>query len=144
MAEALAIVGLAGNIIQFIDFGIKLVSKSVELYHAADGTLKENVSLEAVAIDIKLLIERLSGGSTVGANAATLRLMELAKIAQNIADELVANLKALQLPASTSKRWRSFQTSLYSIWKGRNIREIEDRLWKIRNQISFHLLVTLE
>jgi hypothetical protein len=30
--EALAVIGLVGNIVQFVDFGSKLISKSVQLY----------------------------------------------------------------------------------------------------------------
>jgi len=35
MAEALAAIGLAGNIVQFVDFGTKLVLKGQELYQSA-------------------------------------------------------------------------------------------------------------
>jgi hypothetical protein len=37
--EAIATHGLAANILQFIDFGIKILSKGNELYTSADGTL---------------------------------------------------------------------------------------------------------
>jgi hypothetical protein len=35
--EALAAIGLIGNIVQFVDFSRKLIAKSVELHRSHDG-----------------------------------------------------------------------------------------------------------
>lgn len=49
MLDPLTALSLTGNLIQFIDFSNKLVSKSREIYRAADGTLSENLETEIVA-----------------------------------------------------------------------------------------------
>ncbi len=44
--EVLAAIGLVGNIVQFVDFSRKLISKSIQLYYSYDSALIENVEVE--------------------------------------------------------------------------------------------------
>ena len=61
--ESIAALNLAGNIIQFIDFGCRLFSKSRELYKSSDGVLAEDVELEIIANSLKTLSKGLTDGS---------------------------------------------------------------------------------
>ena len=47
--EGLAALALAGNLIQFVDFGRKLFSKSRELYRSSQDLSSENAELEKIA-----------------------------------------------------------------------------------------------
>lgn len=47
--DPLTALGLASNIVQFVDFASKLISQSHEIYQSADGALEDNVALEHVA-----------------------------------------------------------------------------------------------
>ena len=53
--DALTAIGLVANILQFIDFGIKLVSKGNQAYRSSDGTLPENQDLAVVTNDLLLI-----------------------------------------------------------------------------------------
>jgi hypothetical protein len=57
--EALAAIGLVGNIVQFVDFSGELIAKSVQLYHSYDGALPENVDIEVVTKHLVVLIKKL-------------------------------------------------------------------------------------
>ncbi|TVY39372.1 hypothetical protein LSUB1_G003985 [Lachnellula subtilissima] len=59
MLDPLAALGVAGNIVQFVDFTVKLISKSHELHKSADGASTGNKDLEAIAGNLKRLTERL-------------------------------------------------------------------------------------
>jgi hypothetical protein len=41
MAEALAIIGLAGNIVQFVDFSLKLIASAKKALNTAEGVTNE-------------------------------------------------------------------------------------------------------
>ena len=41
--NALTVIGLTANIFQFIEFGIKMVSKGNQIYRSADGRLPEHL-----------------------------------------------------------------------------------------------------
>ena len=49
MLDPMAALGLAGNIVQFVDFSIKLVGKVHEIHKSVDGALAENLDIEIVA-----------------------------------------------------------------------------------------------
>ena len=51
MSDPLTTLALVGNVVQFIDFGCKLVSKTAELAQSAEGVLKENADLEVTTTD---------------------------------------------------------------------------------------------
>ena len=50
--EALAAVGLAGNIVQFISFASETLSKSREIYLSASGTTEEYMDLKLISQDL--------------------------------------------------------------------------------------------
>jgi hypothetical protein len=60
MLDPINALSLGANVIQVIDFSIKLVSKGYHIYKSADGSLIENLDTEAVAIDLQICNARLS------------------------------------------------------------------------------------
>jgi hypothetical protein len=57
--DPFTVIGLAGNIVQFIDFSLKIVSKASEIRQSADGVLSENFDLEIVTKDLVAINARL-------------------------------------------------------------------------------------
>ncbi|KAF2250664.1 hypothetical protein BU26DRAFT_517483 [Trematosphaeria pertusa] len=57
--DGLTAVGLAANIIQFLDFCATLLSEASEVYHSASGLSQEYVELQDVARDLSLLVDGL-------------------------------------------------------------------------------------
>jgi hypothetical protein len=62
-AEALVAVGLAGNVLQFIDFGTKLCARIREYSSAAGGAPKK---IESLAARLSLVLRTLKGLSESG------------------------------------------------------------------------------
>jgi hypothetical protein len=59
MMDPLSALSLAGTIIQFADFGSKLLSESLQLYKSSRGTLDANEQLELVTADLQSVIAKL-------------------------------------------------------------------------------------
>ena len=57
--DPITALGVAGSIVQLVDFGIKVVSKGNKIYHSGDGSTAENHDLENVANDLVLIQTRL-------------------------------------------------------------------------------------
>lgn len=53
--EPLTALSVASSVIQFVDFGSKLLANGRQLYRSAEGVLTENVDLELVALDLQTL-----------------------------------------------------------------------------------------
>jgi len=53
--DPLSALGLAANVVQFIEFTANLISKGHQIHRAADGSLVENLELEAITHHIRRL-----------------------------------------------------------------------------------------
>jgi hypothetical protein len=141
MAE-LAALGLAGNIVQFVDFGIKLFRHGKELYKSAEGGKAEHLELEAVTTDLKRLAQQLQ--QTVGpATQDDIALGKLAAGCEKLACELLEVLEKLKVKKEQNRKWESFQQALSLVLKEKDIRALEKRLEKYREQLGKRLIYIL-
>jgi len=140
MAESLAAIGLAGNIIQFISFSFALVSKTKELHQSASGVLNEHVDLNIVSQDIRHYSSRISSTSSVT------QLDDVARRCDLVAKEILDAIAELQHGQHVSsfgkvaKKWQSFRTALKGLWGKAHIEELKARLELLRDQVTMHLV----
>ena len=129
---------LAGNVIQFIDFGCNLLSESLDLYRSATGTTVENIELEIVAKDIQDNIAplRISARSFPTAS----HYSKLLQSCESVAQELLSAVEKLRVEDGPHRRWRSFGKALRSIWKKEEISKLQGRLGTLREQIVFRVI----
>jgi len=60
--ETLAAIGLVGNVVRFVDFSGKIISKSGQLYRSSEGALAENTTNDLVLLNNKLKDAATSAG----------------------------------------------------------------------------------
>lgn len=138
--EPLVAIGLVGNIVQFVDFTSKLVSKTVENYHSADGAFMENTDLETATNDLLALNERIRSNTTI--ESTNPALASLCCSCCDVANELLTALTKLKVQGGKSK-WKSFGKALRSVWSKEKVLGIEKRLSSFRDEINLHILVDL-
>lgn len=73
--EPISALAVAGNVLQFVDFSHKLITKILELYKAADGTSDNNKHLEAVLRDSLLLNLRIVADAKEEKDSTLLRVI---------------------------------------------------------------------
>lgn len=138
--ETLAAVSLAGNIVNFLDFGLKIVSKGREIYHANDGALSEHNDLEAVTRDLLLLQTQMEQSLVTTSVAADLgdhdadlvKLLESSnKLARNLL-ECLNKAKAL----GRFRRWKSFRQAVKSVSSKGEVDDMANRLSMYRAQFK--------
>ncbi|OCL04829.1 hypothetical protein AOQ84DRAFT_300082 [Glonium stellatum] len=128
MAE-LAALSLAGNIIQFVDFGLRLFSEAKGIYDSTQGTPKRSLELEIVATDLRILTKNLQ---------STTQLRP-----RNLANELLKILDDLKLKGLYNKKWESFKQALKHVRKEDKIQKLASRLGLFQNQICIRLTALL-
>jgi len=144
MAE-LAALSLAGNIVQFVDFGIKLFSEARDLYESAQDGRTEDLELESVTLDLKSFAQSLHSNAKPGSqpkkpSADDIALMKLAVSCEKLANELLKLLDDLKVKGQQNRRWKSFRQALRHVKKAEKINKLEVRLEKLRKQITTHLI----
>ena len=137
--------GLAGNVVQFVDFGTKLFAGAAELYRSVDGTLQVNAQLEAITQDLSSMSAELGNASFYGAqpiSADVKHLMDLVLSCKGLADELLLVLTRLKV-SNGHKKWKSISQAFASAWKGKEIEAYVGKLDKFRSQMTAHLVAIL-
>ncbi|KAF2183820.1 hypothetical protein K469DRAFT_710189 [Zopfia rhizophila CBS 207.26] len=137
--ETLAIISLIGNVVQFVDFSGKLIAKSTELYRSSEGALAENIDTETATNHLLLLNNKIKDAATANSDDALNRLCESCK---STADELLAALNKVKVNGKQD-RWKTVRKALRSVWSKEEIRELEGRLARFREELNLHVVVGL-
>ena len=142
--EALAALSLAGNVVQFVDFGQKLISRTKQIY--ASGTLTVHEELETLVNDLsKLCVDLVESRNKIGSHGRSAEehdVLPLAASCQELGVEFSTLLQKLRVQ-SRSRKWATIQQALKSMWNDKAVQKYAKRLEGYRSQISVHLLKLL-
>lgn len=141
--EALVAIGLAGSIVQFVDCGIRWVSNARQLYNNISGLSDENAELELVITDIEKLIPQLRNRAPGIGTDPEPELMELLVGSFKLAGELKHILQDLRVDPQKNHRAESITRSFKSLRKKSQIKDIERRLYRMRDQVCAHAVLLL-
>ncbi|KAL1966174.1 hypothetical protein VTN77DRAFT_4726 [Rasamsonia byssochlamydoides] len=121
-------IGLAGNIIAFIDFGFEVVSAAQEIYASKTGTTPENEHLDFLAGKVySLVISLQNKKSTSQMTADERNLNDLAVECTRLSRDLLDMLKDLKARKAGSIK-ESLRALWRSIWMKKEKNELEKRL----------------
>lgn len=141
MLDPITALGIAGNVVQFVDFGLKATSKAREIHRSGSGVLEENIDIEILTADISTVTTKLStlGTQISGHNG----LDDICKRCTTAANHLLAALNDLKIQGQKSKI-KSVRKALKHQWGKRNVDEMRSKLEGFRDEIQFHVLVDLK
>jgi hypothetical protein len=134
-------IGLAGNIVQFVDYGSKLISSIYEIYNSSTGSSRNHVHLEGFATRLLELNRALEQPKLTPTKNYEKALHELREKCIQDTETLFDLIKALR--AKEHSKWSSFQKALKIIWEEEKIGELERRLKDHRREIATHLVAML-
>jgi len=147
--EALAALGVAGTVVQFVDFSSKLISKGNEYHRSVSGALVEHTELRAIAENMAVLSAGLDKSmNTIRSTKRAIMspeersLQNVVEDCRKIALEFIEVLDRFTI-SGTSQRWKSFRQAFKTMW---NKEKIEDTLRKLnmaREQLVINLLVVI-
>ncbi|KAE9370087.1 hypothetical protein N431DRAFT_411184 [Stipitochalara longipes BDJ] len=144
MAEAIGALSLAANIVQFIDFGGKVLSGSLKLHK--NGWLSETNDTKIITKSLQQSIEMLNqplkqsdSTSEVKISQTEADLRNLATHCIEIANELIRAITKVELQGKRGK-WDSFQAALKHVLAEEKIEKIRQRLDNFRQEIIVHIL----
>jgi hypothetical protein len=135
--------GLAGNIVQFVDFSSELFSKSKEIYKSASGATGENQELHKATETLRCLCGTLkrqgqAGSKSVPRSNDEAKLTELASRCNDTALELLSALEALRAKGP-HKRFDCLHNALKAVWTKDRIKAMENKLASYRSQLMLQL-----
>lgn len=142
--EALAAIGLASNIAQFVGYAIKFIKTTSELSKSGPGTMKEHQDFENLVGDMLANLGSIKGTTTNSRNelGRDETLFALAQSCLQVSTELQAifgELAKVKQPGIA----HVLESAFRALSRRREIQELIDRLSNLRGQISHHLIVQI-
>jgi hypothetical protein len=151
--DPLTALSLAGTVVQFVDFGCKLLSEGRQLYKSTSGKLQSNEEIEIITLDLQILLKKLHvsplpsvPGALTPQAEETKSLQLICDQASTIAEEMIMELEKLALPAKVDgsnaprKATKTFKQLLKARWNSHKIADMVARLTELRKAIDTNLL----
>jgi vacuolar-type H+-ATPase subunit I/STV1 len=142
--DPLTALSVAGTVVQFVDFSIKILSTTRKLYHSVSGNLPAYEELEYITTDISRLAARLQKplDQDGGAQACSPELQELCSKCSDAALELLHHLDQLKVDKK-KMAWQSFRVALQASWTKEDLNELVTRLNACKQSIQMRILAEL-
>lgn len=145
--EALSAISLASNIVQFLEFGLRVLSKGNKIYRSVDGALDENLDLEVVTshllvMQTKLKSTLLSSTHTQLVSDDVKAFNALSESCSALAEKLLERLTRVKVQGRF-RRWKSLRQALKIVWSKQDIENMKSTLESFRSEMQTHLLISL-
>ena len=141
--EALAAVGLASNVLQFISFGAGLLSETQQIHSSLSGTTREFEDIEDVCQHVQDLCSGLS--TAPGRNPTTddPRLLHLSSKCRDTAQDLAGRLQAVRAKSGSGTKISSLRTCLRANLGKRRVKELQKALDTYRSELMECLIAVI-
>lgn len=132
--DPLTAIALAGNILQFVETSVTVISKSRELYRSSDGSLVENSDSERITKDLEALSRKIKQSS----GNADPEIKNLCDECEAISGELLKVLSKLQVKGKHRKS-ESLRIAIRSALGIDEVESLGRRLAQYREQLVLHV-----
>lgn len=144
MIEPFTALGAASSIVQFLDFGSRILVEGYTFYKSQDGATKDNLNVEELVWEKMILMERMSKATPARGHAATkddLAVQKLATRCYWLARELLDLLHELRMDPNTRfKKWESLRKAAQQSRSAGRIRKLRIDLQSTLTLINTVLL----
>jgi hypothetical protein len=147
--DPLSAFSFAGNIVQFVDFGIRVLSDSRELFTSASGMSRENDKLNLVADQLIAMTSKLKQSapprsyiSAEGGSRLCESLERQCNDAVAVADELNALLDRLRV-RGRHEPWESFRQAVVNAWTKDEVAKMRERLFGVKEALETGVFMSL-
>jgi hypothetical protein len=132
--EPFTAVGIASNIVQFVEFSWKLLAETRTIYKSSTGSGPGVAILGLVATDVHRLNDaiRLSPSSSP-------ELRDLAHACNVIANEIIKSVGILKTKGKRTK-WKCFLIALKEVRSNRSIESLTNQLLRLQSDIGSHAI----
>jgi len=151
--DPLSALSVAGTVIQFVDFGSKLLTNGVRLYYSSQGTLKTHEELELVTMDLQSTIMKLRDASSAyslepqpserGHQSLQTFYLEICDAAARVAEELLKRLQRLRVSNGRHRAWESLKTAVKTAWSQDEIVSLTQRLSVLKESMQSRFVLAL-
>jgi hypothetical protein len=155
--DPLSALSVAGTIIQFVDFGTKMLSSGMELYKSTKGSLNVSEELELVTGDLQAVLVKLranadpensipsapSPQSEAEIDEHRDGFLQICNNAMLIAGELLRKLNDLKVKEGKHRVWQTLRAAMRTAWSKDEISALRERLSSLSGSLTPRLLLEM-
>lgn len=137
---------LAGTILQFIDFGSKILGLAWQLYQRNNEGLKELEELNELTKHMHKVLHGF-GAAPIGASLAGAQYRSLVQLSEQcvkVGTELMSLLEKLGVTRAVKRNaFGVLKTAFQIVWDDAEIKSLQSRVSGFRSQLNLELLILL-
>jgi len=147
--DPMSALSVAAAVIQFVDFGSRLVSTTYKIYRSPSGQTSKNVALAVIGKDLAHLTSRVEVHAKAlrisGENTSSETFLRLCNECKEISLELHGALDRLQASGTRKIEYAksSFLVALKTIWSESKVKILEHQMSEARQQVIMSAVVCL-
>lgn len=142
--DPLTALSLAGSLVQFVDFTLKILTTGYPLYKASTGSLSAHEELKCVARDLSGLAKRLSHAQRSydisERSQAEVAIEDLRGKCEIVAQELMGHLGTLKMQEKKGPL-KNFRSALKATWDQNALNTLVQKLQFLRKSLESWFLV---
>jgi hypothetical protein len=150
--DPLTVLSVAGSVVQFAGFGLKLFTNGRELYKSTRGILTVHEELELVTVDLRALIVKVARvhdsevaeSENHGEQDDEANFRKICCDTIELAGELIDALDKLKLREGKNRIWESFRKVVESAWSRDQIKSLGKRLEILKGAAETHTLFSIK
>lgn len=146
MAEAVAALSLAANILQMVEYGSVFVATAWKIYASKADThlAKDFDQLRYRTQEVEKILGSLEQNDSTIPSTAALKdrdrdLLTLATESRKVTKEILGSLNEIGNPAA----WKAMQAAFKSLWHHDRIAGLQTELDRVRSQLTLQLVHSL-
>jgi hypothetical protein len=136
--EPLTAIGLAANIIQFVDLGHKILANAKEIWDSSSGLTRDDQRTTDMATEMSMLSSKLETLRNEPGDADNEALFKVASECRKLSNEVLELLKKSSAKTPGSKR-EALQSSVRRKRYTPKLRELERKLQECLSHLHLHL-----
>lgn len=140
-------VGLMADMVKFIDFVSTTIKESKEISQSPQGATQANEDIETICTSLRDLSLNLVGAPSsqqaiVSAvlSPSDVRIKDMAQGCVDIANKILDTVHPLARGKSSRKAFSTLYYALKCAWKRGEVKALEDRLEKLREQLNLEIV----
>jgi hypothetical protein len=146
--DPLSALGLAANVLQFVQFAFGLLTNAQRIHLSGPGPSGEEQNVEGIyarLLDFSTLFQGRphsdnEDAATFQSSKYFLALAKLVEECREHCEKLLDITRKLQVKDGTKARWwKSFEKALYETWKKEDIESLKSRIRDCQTEIVMHL-----
>lgn len=146
--DPFSVLGCAAAILQFVEFSVKIIGSTHEIYTSQSGAAQENIRIKEVTERVKQLSQHLENNVAHHVGGYPSRtsnvIVNLAQDAQSLAEQLLRCIDSLSIGRSARfQSWEAFRKALRGYLQADHIKTLQIRLDELRSELMLHLITMI-